>query len=311
MHPKYRTLAVELAAKLDKFQESTGQLPSIASASAKQALVAQFIESRRKIDRAKALASKEISPERCDPSSSRFDPELAAARSFQSGDIENAFWLAFLSVHFGRHGKDGWLLCSQIYGALTPEPVWTWAAIKTDLAGFESWLWNESNFEGVRLGRFGNHRKYESLTSQTNSGTVAAIRTYVEWIMKHGSHRALLAETKRMTNGDPQRSFRFLYKEMDVVSRFGRLGKFDFLTLLEKLGLAEIEADSTYMKGATGPAQGARLLFDNNRTSSTSTEILEEKLSNLDSFLGIGMQAIEDSLCNWQKSPDAFVPFRG
>jgi hypothetical protein len=311
MHPKYQTLAVKLGLKLDDFQANIGPLPGIASQGAKDTLVAQFIESRRKIDRAKALASKALSPERCDPSSSRFDPELAAARLFQAGDIENAVWLAFLSVHFGRHGKDGWLLCSQIYSALTSDPVWTWEAVTDDLSGFESWLWNDANFKGVRLGRFGNHRKYESVTSRTSSGTAAAVRTYVEWIKKHGSHSGLLAETKRMTNGDPMRSFRFLYNEMNVVKRFGRLGKFDFLTLLEKLGLAEIEADSTYMKGATGPAQGARLLFDNDRMSSTSTEVLENQLSNLDVFLGIGMQAIEDSLCNWQKSPNKFLVFRG
>jgi hypothetical protein len=27
--------------------------------------------------------------------------------------------------------------------------------------------------------------------------------------------------------------------------------------------------------------------------------------------LGVGMQVMEDSLCNWQKSPEAYVPFRG
>ena len=46
MHPKYRKISVDLAAKLDEFQASAGKLPSIASEGAKQALIAQFIESR-------------------------------------------------------------------------------------------------------------------------------------------------------------------------------------------------------------------------------------------------------------------------
>ena len=40
---------------------------------------------------------------------------------------------------------------------------------------------------------------------------------------------------------------------MDTVQRFGRLGKFDFLTMLGKLGIAPIEPGITFLKGATGP----------------------------------------------------------
>ena len=61
------------------------------------------------------------------------------------------------------------------------------------------------------------------------------------------------------------------------------------------------------MQGSTGPLKGARLLFGENATSAA----LDPRLVELGAELGVGMQVIEDALCNWQKSPDRFVPFRG
>jgi len=54
---------------------------------------------------------------------------------------------------------------------------------------------------------------------------------------------------------------------MNDVERFGRTAKFDYLTMVGKLGLAAIEPGSTYMQGATGPLKGARLLFGGRATS--------------------------------------------
>jgi hypothetical protein len=39
--------------------------------------------------------------------------------------------------------------------------------------------------------------------------------------------------------------------------------------------------------------------------------LLEDWLLELDATLGVGMQVMEDSLCNWQKSPIRFKHFRG
>ncbi|HBJ7371748.1 TPA: hypothetical protein LDI91_004798, partial [Salmonella enterica subsp. enterica serovar Corvallis] len=93
--------------------------------------------------------------------------------------------------------------------------------------------------------------------------------------------------------------------------RFGRTAKFDFLTMLEKLNIMDIEADSTYMAEATGPRRGANLLFGGSTSNIYSTTLLENWVSELDSYLNVGMQVMEDSLCNWQKSPERFIRFRG
>lgn len=77
--------------------------------------------------------------------------------------------------------------------------------------------------------------------------------------------------------------------------------------MVGKLGLARIEPPSTYMHGSTGPVKGARLLFGNHENAVT----LEQWLVELEAELKVGMQVLEDALCNWQKSPEKFKAFRG
>ncbi len=81
--------------------------------------------------------------------------------------------------------------------------------------------------------------------------------------------------------------------------------------MLGKLGLAPVEPDSVYLIGATGPLAGARLLFFNNKAQSETATNMQLLVDKLDDYLRIGKQSLEDSLCNWQKSPTQFFQFRG
>lgn len=99
---------------------------------------------------------------------------------------------------------------------------------------------------------------------------------------------------------------------MDRVHRFGRLGRFDYLTMLGKLGIAPIEPGSAYLwHNATGPLAGARLLFGGATSARLGARTLDARLEELDRHLEVGMQTLEDALCNWQKRPAEFVLFRG
>ena len=121
----------------------------------------------------------------------------------------------------------------------------------------------------------------------------------------------MIAQAQAQANGTARRTFSILYEQMRKVLRFGRTGRFDYLTMLGKVGLANIEADSTYMNEATGPKRGARLLFDGQIDSNTGARILEARVAELERHLGVGMQVMEDAMCNWQKSPNRYIPFRG
>jgi hypothetical protein len=270
-----------------------------------------MVDSRRKIDRTERLRTESLSPQRGEPGSDLFDPEMAAVLSMRGGDLDNAFWLAFLSVHFGRHAVDEWQLTRRVYGALGAAPYWTWSRVSADVDAFRDWLRGTLRQRNQPLGRFGNHRKYESLDPESAAGTPAVLRSYVNWIRDGGGHVAVYGRALTAAGGDPRRAFGHLYRAMNVVTRFGRLAKFDYLTLIGKLGLSPIEADSTYMAGATGPRRGAALLFEGTRSSPVPASQLELAVQQLERHLGVGMQAMEDSLCNWQKSPTSYQAFRG
>jgi hypothetical protein len=77
--------------------------------------------------------------------------------------------------------------------------------------------------------------------------------------------------------------------------------------MIGKLGFAAVEPPSTYMKGSTGPVHGAQLLFGVDESPTT----LDGWSVDLNDRLNVGMQVLEDALCNWQKSPNKFVAFRG
>ena len=119
-----------------------------------------------------------------------------------------------------------------------------------------------------------------------------------------------MAGLTQASGNSPESIFDHCYNAM-AVTRFGRLGKFDYLCLLGRLGFANLIPGSAYLVGATGPLAGARLLFGGRTDAGLGATTLESRLRDLDAVLNVGMQVMEDSLCNWQKSPKHFVHFRG
>ncbi len=121
----------------------------------------------------------------------------------------------------------------------------------------------------------------------------------------------MIDDCRKEVGPNPHLMFKSLYESMDAVARFGRTAKFDYLTMLGKLQLAPIEPGIPYMNGATGPLRGAKLLLYGDTGASLSARSADEIMASLGAVLGVGMQVIEDALCNWQKCPDTFRPFRG
>jgi hypothetical protein len=77
------------------------------------------------------------------------------------------------------------------------------------------------------------------------------------------------------------------------------------------MGLAAIEPGIPYLQGSTGPLAGVRLLLGGSTSAKLSAPQLDTTIAQLGSVLNVGMQVMEDALCNWQKSPGKFMPFRG
>lgn len=281
--------------------------PGIENEDSMDCLVKQMVDSYRRIEYPRVLLTKKWSYSCADATSIAFDPLKAAVFHMNNNNLEEAFWLVFLFVHFGKNTKTGWNLLSCVYSGLGKgSAVWDWNNIVSKFDEFRYWL--DKNKEILKNhGKFGNHRKYESLDAYTLSGTGSVIGSYIDFILKYESHVGFIEHVKNSTDMTPRGMFDYMYKALSEVVRFGRIAKFDYLSMIGKLKLSLIEPGSAYINEATGPKRGAILLFG------ADTQNLEFLIGKLDEELSIpfGMQLIEDSICNWQKKPFSYKRFIG
>lgn len=308
MRPEDMPLAAELKRKLREFSEDNHPLPGIETQAAMDCLINQLVDSIKRVKYVELIRDKNISQGVIDPQNNAFDPVKAASWHRTNSNIDEACWLLFLSIHFGKHLTDKWKLTRAIYGKLGASPFWTWNNVSQNIQGFLQWL-NENHDDVKASGKFGNHRKYENLVAYGgNVGTGATIASYINWIMSEGGHVQFFNRILHENDGDARSSFNTLYNAMNQVVRFGRTGKFDYLTMIGKMGIVAIEPGSTYMQGATGPYDGASILF-----GATNRRTLNNRLNELEEHLDIffGMQVLEDAICNWQKNTTTYQYFGG
>lgn len=310
MRASEQALVQQLNSALTTLSANAVPLPGIQAPARRDVYVRQLVDSIRRVRSVSVIASRDIHADRGDGLSPMFDPVKAAILRQRAGDIEEACWLVFLFVHFGKHAKSGYRYAREVYGALGTRAPWTFANVGADVAAFREWLDTHKTelMRGAARG-FGNHRKYESLDAHGPHGTGQAVASYVEWVHGHGSHGALIADALSQVNGDAALAFDSLYRSMGAVQRFGRTARFDYLTMLGKLGLAAIRPGSAYFSAATGPAVGARLMLQGSTNRELSVAELDRRVGLMTQQLGVGFQEMEDSLCNWQKTPDQYVRF--
>jgi hypothetical protein len=311
VRPRDREIAAQISDAFERYEAKRRPLAGISDPAAREVLIEQMLASVHRVLYARTLNTRKLSPRRGDPEDSLFDPLKAAVLALSDGHSDEAAWLVFLSTHFGKHGRGGWRYLRDVYGCLGTGERWDWTRTSSQCQEFRAWLQaHQTTIRGNGVpGGFGNHRKYESLDGVSSTGTGAVVESYVKWVLGAGNHALLFERAIASACGDGRIAFDRLYHDMaENVMRFGRLARFDYLAMIGKLGIANIEPGSTFLKGATGPLRGARLLFGAEKQAEGR---LDSWLSELDLELGVGMQVLEDSLCNWQKSPQSYEPFRG
>ena len=311
MRPRDRQRARVVQRRLTRFANQIRPLPGIANADARMVFVEQLFESIHRVAYVGVVNRRRISQIVQNPGSASFDPIKAAILAQRMGNLDEACWLVFLSVHFGKHARLGWRFVRDIYGANGNVPYWTWERVSADPEAFREWLAGvQEQFQADGAHRFGNHRKYVSIDARSDGGTGAAVQSYCEWILQYDDHQGLFEWAQDEFGDDSGEQFDGLYHNMDVMS-FGRMAKFDYLTMIGKLLLAPVQPSSLYMTGATGPARGARLMFGGNTNADIPLAELDNLSIRLATILGVGAQEMEDSLCNWQKSPTRLIRYRG
>lgn len=304
MWPSRRTEHQRLVTELTAAR-ATQRLQGLPDIETIETLAMQFIASQRREDYYRFVQRSRIPSAYADPNNVSFDAERAVAFHMQQDNIDEAGWLIFLMTHFARRPDSGWQRLQDVYGMLGAG-VWDWQSVTANPAGFDQWL--TANWMHVG-GAFGNHRKYESLRPDANRSMQRAVAEYCAWIGPRG-HAAFFTNAVIAAGNNPHTIFDYLYQQMRICS-FGRLAKFDYLSLIGRYRLAPIEAGSAYLDGATGPGNGARLLIDGISNSRRSNSDVQQELDILDARLKVGMTVMEDALCNWQKSPRHFRHFVG
>lgn len=296
----------DLQSALIAFSQHTPLL-GVADPAARASLTRQMIDSLHRIDFVRRLGDRVLDARRQDPSSALFDPIKAAFLHDRAGNKDEAAWLVFLSTHFGFHRRIKWELTRAVYGALDKGPIWNWTRTSGDLEGFRRWY--EANADQLAGMPFGNHRKYESLRPAAQNNLSDTINSYVNWV---GANRGFARLVNDVDTPPSNAKTRFdrLYRASPIL-QFGRTAKFDFLTMIGKLDIADIEPPYPYLQGATGPTLGAKLLIAGDPKANIPVGQLSNIVVALGDSLGVGMQVMEDSLCNWQKSQYLYLPFRG
>ncbi|MFZ5716742.1 MAG: hypothetical protein ACOY3N_28285 [Bradyrhizobium sp.] len=299
-----------IAASLTKYEKENGRLPGLVNPAWRDTLVRQIISSLRRIAYVHLIRDRKVSAHRLDPHHASFDPLKGASLLMRRGEADEAVWLTFVATHFGKHKDDGWKLAANVFGSFGAGPIWTAQSYRRAPDEFLAMLVSQRDAlsDMKRSGRYSNHRQYQSKAPEAIGRT---FHSFCDWQFGRGGFPQLIRAIHETQGQNPTEVFDALYKSLKVVSGFGRLGRFDFLTMLSKLQIAPIEAGSTYLVGATGPLAGAKLLFCRDGDQSLSARALQTKADALDDYLKVGKQVIEDSLCNWQKSPGTYEYFRG
>ncbi|WP_246423669.1 hypothetical protein [Roseospira goensis] len=305
---KNEGISNDITATLKNFSETEINLPGISNPERRFVLAQQIIDSIRRIEYLHVVSIRAKSASLHTPYSGSFAPFGGAVVLHKAGRLDDAFWLVYLATHFGKHKIDGWNLTEDFYGRFGQGGAWDWPTASRDPLAISLWL--DSIYPTVtasgRSRRFGNHRKFETLKPGPK-GTGQAVASYIRWIAEYGSHDDLIRQVHKTVGQNPKEVFSYLYKDLNKVSKLGRLGKFDLLCYLGSLSIAPIVPDKAYISESTGPKAGAKSLFG----SQTNTNTLESACTRLADYLDVNPQVIEDALCNWQKSPDKYVYFRG
>jgi hypothetical protein len=296
-------------------RERDGLIRGLGTADRRVALAKQIVQSYRRIQYVDIMKARGVSRASRDSSNELFDPLKASIAFMQENRLDESYWLVFYFVHFGKNLRGGWRYAREVYNALGKSDPWNWEKTSNDPKAFRKWLRDNQNGlkrKGVP-GGFGNHRKYQSLDAVANDQTGAAFESYVEWIGDSKSHEKRFNEILQHSNDDAGSRFDALFRSMSAVSSFGRMAKFDYLCMIGKLGLLEIEPACVYIDTATGPKAGGKLLFGGSSEATRSNSQLEKEYADLADSLQLPfcMQILEDAICNWQKNPDSYKPFRG
>jgi hypothetical protein len=188
-------------------------------------------------------------------------------------DTEQAAWMCFLSAY----------LC-PLEGGRDSDPF---AGIRRALQA--DWRAGElPDLEDIQLG---------PRTSHDPARGDATLRAYLQWT-------ARAAQQAPAFVGDPawapERRFERLFERLTLPG-LARMGRYELLVTLGRIGLCEVRADALYFTNAPGAAHGDLTTLAAKRVFGIGDPIhLEPRARELAKAMSIPIEALDLALANWE-----------
>ncbi|MCB9231507.1 MAG: hypothetical protein H6581_07585 [Bacteroidia bacterium] len=225
------------------------------------------------------------------------NPYTLAQRLSLSTDTR--IWFVYLATYFGKSNLSKWRLFNQATFR-EDNTLITVEGILKDREEYFDFLKGRNLFQNAN---YSNHRKYTKKSLEGNKGILFSF----DFFLKN------LALFRAPVN----QNFHKVYLNALKVPNFGRMAAFDFTCNLCKCRLYVDEPVSMYQAHSTGPLSALKdMLFYAGVTSpekSLAISLGDELLDWFSANSNIYMlaQVLEDSICNWQKSPIRHIRYFG
>lgn len=215
------------------------------------------------------------------------------------GELERATWLCFLTVYLSPlPGEDpfaGVRLALERERELTAGEHAGRADAGPGFAGAER-QW-DSPLDGVPLG---------PRTSHDPARGSETVHAYRQWALHSGSQvRALVGEE----SWTPKRRFERAFERL-ALPGFGRMGRYELLVTLGRLGLYELEADSLHLAVGRAGLEDLTTIAAKRVLAVGDPIYLERRASTFARELDVPIEALDLAFANWGSGQRATLGFK-
>jgi hypothetical protein len=206
-------------------------------------------------------------------------------RARAEDDLEEATWMCFLTAYLSPLDReDSFFFIRQVLVA----------------AGANGWRTGSlPNLDGALLG---------PRTSHDPARGAETLLAYRHWVERSGGTQASAFAGDEGWSG--RRRFQRLFERL-ALPGFARMGRYDLLVTLGRLGLYELRADSLHLSGVRGPAGEDLTTVAAKRVFAIGDElILERRALALAEAIDVPVEALDLALANWGKGRRASLGFR-
>jgi hypothetical protein len=213
-------------------------------------------------------------------------PDLyAEVRALAEEDIERATWMCFLIAYLSPLDGDRPFLGIRLLLAAAPEID----AHDEDLLG---------DLERIPIGPRSSHDPARGMSTML---------AYRHWAERAGGQARAFEGDPAWT---PQRRFERGFERL-ALAGFGRMGRYDLLVTLGRLGLYELRADSLHFTSVSESASGDLATLAAKRVFAIGDPLLLERRAHaLAEAIGVSVETLDLSLANWGSGSRATLGFR-